>query len=56
MLAGIPKIYGVWHDEKYIYMAMQRLGVSIDSLAEQCGNIFSLKTVLMLADQMVTKL
>jgi serine/threonine protein kinase len=50
---GIPRINSFWEDGKYNYMAMERLGPSLDDLFEYCNLNFSLKTVLMIADQMV---
>eukprot|EP00002_Diphylleia_rotans_P021171 TRINITY_DN4122_c0_g1_i5.p1 TRINITY_DN4122_c0_g1~~TRINITY_DN4122_c0_g1_i5.p1 ORF type:complete len:135 (-),score=27.20 TRINITY_DN4122_c0_g1_i5:42-446(-) len=52
--AGIPslKYYGTEGD--YNMMVIDILGPSLEDLFNFCGRKFSLKTVLMLADQMVS--
>ena len=47
---GIPTIH--WfglHKERYC-MVMDKLGCSLEELFRKCNRVFSLKTVLMLAD------
>jgi len=51
---GIPKIHYYGSDSTLRVMSIDLLGKSIESLFVQCKNKFSLKTVLMLADQMLT--
>lgn len=53
---GVPalKWYGVEGD--YNVMVMDLLGKSIEDLFVQCGRKLSLKTVLMLADQIITRI
>ena len=52
---GIPlvKYYGT--EGEYVVMVMELLGPSLEDLFNFCHRKFSLKTVLLLADQMVRK-
>ncbi|WOL20492.1 hypothetical protein Cni_G29297 [Canna indica] len=54
--SGIPNIkwYGVDGEENVLVMDL--LGPSLEDLFVYCGRKFSLKTVLMLADQMITRI
>jgi len=54
--AGYPRFrwYGIWG--KYNILVMDVLGKSLERLFDYCGRQFSLKTVLMLADQMIRRL
>ena len=54
-LVGIPlvKYYGT--EGEYVVMVMELLGPSLEDLFNFCHRKFSLKTVLLLADQMVRK-
>lgn len=53
---GVPKLifYGV--DGEYNVLVIQRLGHSLEHLFKYCGHKFTLKTVLLLADQMLQRL
>ena len=55
-LEGIPDIlwYGIEGD--YKAMVMELLGHSLEDLFQYCGRKLTLKTVCMLADQMITRL
>jgi serine/threonine protein kinase len=50
---GIPNIYYYGTEAEFNIMVMDMLGPSLDDLFKFCGQRFSLKTVLMLADQMI---
>lgn len=56
LLEGIPDIiwYGIEGD--YKAMVMELLGHSLEDLFQYCGRKFTLKTVCMLADQMISRL
>jgi serine/threonine protein kinase len=52
---AIPQVlyYGV--EDNYNIMVMDLLGMSLEGLLTACGKKFSLKTVLMIADQMIKR-
>ncbi|KAG5490977.1 hypothetical protein JIQ42_00863 [Leishmania sp. Namibia] len=51
--AYMPTIFGYSSESDFNVMAMELMGLSLEDLHEQCGNRFSLKTTLMLADQIL---
>ena len=52
---GIPKVYRVYGGKKYNYLIMQLLGKSLDKLFVDMKKHFSIKTICMLAYQMVQR-
>ena len=50
---GVVQCMGYWSDAKTNYLATTLCGPSVDSLHKSCRRVFSLKTTLMLADQML---
>jgi serine/threonine protein kinase len=52
---GIPQVY--WHgtDCEFRVMAFELLGPNLENLFNYCGRTFSLKTVLLLADQLIPR-
>jgi casein kinase 1, epsilon len=53
---GIPHVRYFASEGAYHAMAIDLLGKSLEGLFVDCGKHFSLKTVLMLADQLLTRL
>ena len=49
---NIPKVYGLYDYKKGRFLVMDKMGPSLEALFRLCNHTFSLKTVLMLADQM----
>lgn len=53
---GIPNTYWYGAEGGYNALVMDLMGQSLEVLFESCGRKFSLRTVLMLADQMISRL
>jgi hypothetical protein len=54
-LVGIPSIKWCGTEGDYNVLVMELLGPSLEDLFNFCSRKFSLKTVLLLADQLVTQ-
>lgn len=54
--AGIPNVKWFGRERDYSVLVMDLLGPSLEDLFTFCEHKFSLKTVLMLADQLITRL
>jgi casein kinase I family protein HRR25 len=53
---GIPRVFAYGNECGFNYMSMELLGANLESLLKLCKSKFSLKTVLMLADQCISRL
>ena len=53
---GIPKVHWFGQHKERNVMVMDTLGASLEELFRKCNRKFSLKTVLMLADQMIQRI
>ena len=51
---GIPEVHWYGHDARHNILVMDMLGSSLEDINVRCGGRLSLKTVLMLADQMIS--
>ncbi|KAH0795691.1 CK1 family protein kinase [Histomonas meleagridis] len=53
-MSGIPNTYGLLdYNNKSRILVMDKMGPSLETLFKRCGRRFSLKTVLMIVDQML---
>ncbi|EGR28458.1 hypothetical protein IMG5_175070 [Ichthyophthirius multifiliis] len=53
---GIPNMHWCGQEGDYNFLVMEMLGQNLQELFVLCGNKFSLKTVLMIADQIINNL
>ena len=52
-LAGIPEVFWSGLEGNYNVMIMELLGPSLEDLFNYCGRKLTLKTTIMIADQLV---
>ena len=53
---GIPKLYHCGTEGDYNVMVLELLGPNLEDLMAYCGQRMNLKTVIMVADQLVSKI
>jgi serine/threonine protein kinase len=52
---GIPRIHHFGTERDQHYLIMELLGPSLEDLFNFCSRRFTLKTILMIADQMIAR-
>ena len=55
-IPGIPRMMSTPSHEYYRILVLERLGCNLGDLLHMCGDSFSLKTTLLLADQILVRL
>ncbi|KAL9645527.1 hypothetical protein ABK040_000591 [Willaertia magna] len=55
-IVGIPKLFWYGAEDDYNILAMECLGPTLEDLFSFCNRKFSLKTVLILADQLISRI
>lgn len=53
---GIPRVLWFGEESEYYVLAHELLGPSLEDLFNYCGRKFSLKTVLLIADQAISRI
>jgi casein kinase 1 len=53
---GIPNVHYYIESNEYNFMVIDLLGLSLEDLFNNCGRRLSLKSVIMIAEQMVIKI
>ena len=55
-IKGVPEIFWYGSIENKNILALELLGKTLDNLFEECGNTFTMKTVLMIAIQLIERI
>lgn len=53
---GIPRVYSQGTEGSYVIMVMEKLEKNLEELFNDCNRKFSLKTVLMIIDQILKRI
>jgi serine/threonine protein kinase len=55
-LVGIPKVFHYAKEDDYNVMVIELLGKSLEGCFDDCGRRFTMKTTLMLIDQLICRI